>query len=123
MQTHLTVLGAIYTALGAVGLLVAVISVAAIAGGGLISGDSEAIAITSMVSVFVGALVLIPAIPCLIGGVGLLRQAPWARIVVMVLGCVSLLAIPFGTILGIYTIWALTRPEAVALLAEDAMLR
>ena len=123
MQTHLTVLGAIYTALGAIGLMIAAISAVAIAGGGLISGDPKAITVTSMVSVFVGVLLLVPAIPCLIGGVGLIRRAPWARIVVLVLGCVSLLAIPFGTILGAYAIWVLTRPEAVELLSEDEMLR
>ena len=119
MQTHLTVLGGIYTALGSIGLILAIISATAVAGGGLLSGDPEAIRITSRVSAFVGLLLLIPAIPFLIGGIGLLRGAPWSRIVVLVLGFLSLLAIPFGTVLGAYAIWALTRPEAVALLSDD----
>jgi hypothetical protein len=119
MQTHLTVIGAIYTALGAIGLLIAAIAVVAIAGGGMISGESEAITVTSTVSVFVGLLLLIPSVPFVIGGVGLLRGAPWARIVVLVLGCLCLLAIPFGTILGIYTLLTLSKPEAAELLARD----
>jgi hypothetical protein len=117
MRTHLTVIGAIYTALGAIGLLIAAIAVVSIAGGGLISGDSEAIAITSMVSAFVGALLLVPAIPFLIGGIGLLKGAPWARIVVLVLGCLCLIVVPLGTILGVYTILMLSKPEAAELLA------
>ena len=119
MRTHLTVIGAIYTALGAIGLLIAAIAVVAIAGSGLISGDSQAIAVTSTVSAFVGLLVLIPAVPFLIGGIGLLKGAPWARIVVLVLGCLCLLAIPFGTILGIYTILTLSKPEAAELLSAN----
>jgi hypothetical protein len=45
------------------------------------------------------------AAPGIIGGIGLLQHQPWARIVVLVLGFLNLLAVPFGTILGIYTIW------------------
>jgi len=123
MQTHVTIIGAIYTALGAIGLLIATIAVVAIAGGGLISGDPQAIAITSTVSGFVGVLLLAPAVPFVIGGIGLLKGAPWARIVVLVLGCLCLLAIPFGTILGIYTILMLSKPEVAELLSRDDSLR
>jgi hypothetical protein len=123
MQTHLTVIGAIYTALGAIGLAIAAIAVVAIAGGGLISGDPQAIAITSTVSGFVGVLLLIPAVPFLVGGIGLLMGAPWARIVVLVLGCLCLVVIPLGTILGVYTILMLSKPEVAELLAQDDSLR
>jgi hypothetical protein len=123
MQTHLTVIGAIYTALGAIGLAIAAIAVVAIAGGGLISGDPQAIAITSTVSGFVGVLLLIPAVPFLVGGIGLLMGAPWARIVVLVLGCLCLVVIPLGTILGVYTILMLSKPEVAELLAQDDLLR
>ena len=96
--------------------MIATIAAVAIAGGGLISGDLEAIAITSTVSAFVGTLLLVPAIPFFAGGIGLLKGAPWARIVVLVLGCLSLIIIPLGTILGIYTILMLSKPEAAELL-------
>jgi hypothetical protein len=32
----------------------------------------------------------------------------------MVLGALSLLSFPVGTALGVYTLWALTRPDAAA---------
>ena len=43
----------------------------------------------------------------LIAGWGLLERQPWARTLSIVLACFSLLNAPFGTALGIYTLWAL----------------
>ena len=40
-------------------------------------------------------------------GFGLLQKYSWARILALVLGGLSLLDPPFGTALGIYTLWVL----------------
>jgi hypothetical protein len=40
-------------------------------------------------------------------GYGLLTRQPWARVLAMIFGIVSLIKIPFGTALGIYTLWVL----------------
>lgn len=40
-------------------------------------------------------------------GWGLLETRPWARMLAIVLGCCCLIAPPFGTALGIYTLWVL----------------
>jgi len=40
-------------------------------------------------------------------GWGLLQREPWGRTLAIVLGCISLIDIPFGTALGIYTLWVL----------------
>lgn len=40
-------------------------------------------------------------------GIGLLIRHPWARIPALIAGALSLLSIPFGTALGVYTLWAL----------------
>ena len=47
------------------------------------------------------------AAACLAGGVGLLQRAPWARVLVLVMAFVSLINMPLGTALGIYTLWVL----------------
>jgi hypothetical protein len=39
------------------------------------------------------------------------------------LGCLCLVVIPLGTILGVYTILMLSKPEAAELLAHDDSLR
>jgi hypothetical protein len=56
----------------------------------------------------VAILLLAKAALGFIGGWGLLQRERWARIVVLVLAFVSLFTnIPFGTALGIYTMWVL----------------
>jgi hypothetical protein len=40
-------------------------------------------------------------------GWGLMQREPWARILALVLGFVSLFNVPFGTAVGVYTIWVL----------------
>jgi len=55
---------------------------------------------------FVAALYLAPAF---IGGLGLLRGAVWARVVIGALSALLLLAIPVGTLLGGFGLWALAR--------------
>jgi hypothetical protein len=43
----------------------------------------------------------------LIAGWGLMERQPWARMLAIVLGAISLVDVPFGTALGIYTLWVL----------------
>lgn len=60
----------------------------------------------------IGGLILIKALVGFAAGWGLLEREPWARPLTLVLGFVSLLNIPLGTALGIYTIWVLLSPAA-----------
>jgi hypothetical protein len=55
----------------------------------------------------VGALFLAGGLVGLIAGWGLLARQPWARMLAIVLGCINLVDMPFGTALGIYTLWVL----------------
>jgi hypothetical protein len=43
----------------------------------------------------------------LLVGIGLLRRERWARPLALVVGVLMLLKVPFGTALGIYTLWVL----------------
>jgi len=118
MEKHITILGALYIAFGALGALMALIVFAAIVGGGLMSRDMEAVAITAGVGTVVAIFLLLLSLPGIIGGFGLLKRKSWSRILVMILACLNLLNIPFGTALGIYSLWALTRPETPRLLSR-----
>jgi hypothetical protein len=59
-----------------------------------------------------------------IAGWGLLQREPWARIIALVLGFISLFNIPFGTAVGIYSLWVLlpaqSQQEYDALVAARA---
>jgi len=43
---------------------------------------------------------------------GLFERQPWARALGLVLGILALLRFPFGTALGIYTLWVLASEES-----------
>jgi hypothetical protein len=59
-----------------------------------------------------GGLFLAGAVLGLIAGWGLLERQPWARMLAIVLACFSLLSMPFGTALGIYTLVVLLPAKA-----------
>jgi hypothetical protein len=115
MEKHVTVLGVFYIAFSALGLLLAVIVLTAIVGGGIISRDSQAMAITAIVGPAIAFFLVLVSAPGLIGGIYLIKHRPWARILVLVLGFINLIEIPIGTALGIYTIWVLMKNETVDL--------
>src|SRR5262249_43272882 len=113
METHVKVLAALQIALGCISLLGAIVLTVVFLGGvGAIgfSGDPDAMRAMPLVS-FVGtalvALLLVLSLPGIVTGIGLLRLRPWARIVGIVLSLLSLMAIPFGTLVGIYGLWVL----------------
>jgi len=60
----------------------------------------------------VAILVLAKAACGFIAGWGLLHRESWARIITLVLAFISLFHIPFGTAIGIYTLWVLLPAQA-----------
>ena len=50
----------------------------------------------------------------LLAGWGLWERQPWARMLAIVLGVISLVEVPFGTALGIYTLWVLMPAQSEA---------
>lgn len=61
---------------------------------------------------FIGALLFATAVLGILAGWGLLNYRSWARMLAMVLGIIALIHIPFGTALGIYTLWVLLPTES-----------
>ncbi len=56
----------------------------------------------------VGIFSVVKAAGGFLAGWGLLNRQPWARLLAIVLGVISLFFhIPFGTALGVYTLWVL----------------
>lgn len=60
----------------------------------------------------VGIFLLASAVLGLLAGWGLMNYRPWARVLALVLGVISLLHVPLGTALGIYTLWVLLPAES-----------
>jgi hypothetical protein len=125
MESHVKIIAVLHIVLGALGLLGALallLIFGGIATGVMFSqqggGAVLGIPILGGIGLFLFLLVLLLSLPGLIGGIALLRFAPWSRIFMIVLSAIHLLNIPFGTALGIYGIWALTKPETERLFAQ-----
>jgi hypothetical protein len=61
---------------------------------------------------FIGLTFLGGAILSLMAGWGLLERQPWARMLAIVLAVLHLINVPFGTALGVYTLWVLLPAES-----------
>jgi hypothetical protein len=55
----------------------------------------------------IGAFMTVACVAGIAAGWGLIDRRPWARSLAIVLGCLALIDFPFGTALGIYTLWVL----------------
>ena len=109
---HLKVLSILYIAGSALLLLGAAIVFVVFVVGGLFSGEVAPVVASSLFGTALSGFLVLLAIPGILGGVGLLYHREWARILVLVLGFLNLVNFPLGTLLGVYTIWALMRDEA-----------
>jgi hypothetical protein len=119
LDQHVKAASIIQIALGIPGVLAGLFVFFVVSGGGLLSGDPTAIAITGIVAWVIGGLLVVTHIPGIIGGIFMLRGHRWARYVLLVVAALELLDLPIGTAAGIYTLWALLRdpkpePPAVA---------
>jgi hypothetical protein len=61
-----------------------------------------------------GAVFLLVATGGILVGWGLMRHEHWARLTAIVIGILALFHPPFGTALGIYTLWVLVPRDAAA---------
>ena len=119
LDQHVTVLGWVYIAMNALLVLAGLCTAPFIFGGGLISGDSEAFAITTIVAISILGFMFLLALPGILAGWGLLKRKSWARILAIILGILNLPSLPIGTIVGVYTLWVLLQSESSALFNGD----
>ena len=128
MRDHVRILAILNIVMGGIGLLIGAGMLLMFGGIGMLagaanSGDPEAILAFPIMGALGGLIfvvLLIFSAPQIIGGIGLLKMQPWARILRIVLSALSLLSIPIGTALGIYGLWVLLNEETVRLFAAPA---
>jgi hypothetical protein len=105
VDKHLNILGALNVAVGASGLLGAVIVFWSMAGGSLMAAQPGVVLLRTVMGTAIALLITAFSAPTLAAGIGLLQGKPWAPKLALAMGAVNLLNIPFGTPVGIYTIW------------------
>ena len=81
--------------------------------GGFID-DPSAGMILSIIANIVATILVILSFPGIIAGLGLYKRKEWARILTILFSVIGIFNFPFGTAIGIYSIWVLVQPETVA---------
>ena len=112
LQQHVSILGWLYVVSHAIFLAIGAFVLVLLVGIAPVTGDPEPMWILSLVGTSVGLLMAALGLPGLFAGYGLLTRKPWARVLAIVVGILSLLNFPIGAAIGIYTLWVLTQPVA-----------
>ena len=126
METHVKVLGVLNIVSGVLGLCAAFLLTIVFGGvAGLVGADADpdaaiAAPIIGLTGAALVTFVVATSLPAIIIGFGLYRKLPWSRIAGIVISIISLISVPFGTILGIYGLWVLFSKDGQAVFEADA---
>jgi hypothetical protein len=119
------ILNIVWGSMGVIGALVFMLIFGGALGilGAVVPGDGGgagvAIPIVGAIGTVVVSIILITSIPSILAGIGLLRLAPWSRILAIIISALHLANVPFGTALGIYGLWALLSRDTHYLFEAD----
>lgn len=111
MDQHRKVLGILYLVFGGLWAIGALVLLGLFVSGTIHTDNSkEEIAFRVMGTLLVTFLAAMAAIG-ISGGVGMLKRRAWAKVPALITGLVTLLHVPLGTLLGIYTLWFWLQPN------------
>ncbi len=116
MEKHLTVVAALQVGFSLLGIIAAIIVYTVLHNVMQIADEPEVSNVLGVIARYVSLFLLIVSIPGLIGGIGLFMNKSWARILVLIISVLSLLNIPIGTAVAIYSIWVLVQDDTIKLL-------
>ena len=114
MEKHINIVAALQIGLSIFNLLIAflIFTVLKLVGGFV--DDANGATILSLIADIIAIVFIVISIPGLLAGMGLYQRKEWARILTLILSIIELFNFPFGTGIGIYSIWALIQPEVVS---------
>jgi len=129
MGQHVKIIGILHVVLGGMGVLAAVAflalfnGIASIVGTQAQASDAAvAVPVLGGIGGILFVVCLVFSLPSLVGGIALLNMTSWSRVFMLVVSVLYLIHIPIGTALGIYGIWALTKPETQLLFERQQYL-
>jgi hypothetical protein len=130
VRDHVRILAVLNIVLGSIALLIGACLLLFFGGLGVlarVAGHDDpdafvAIPLLGAVGGIIFVALLLFSAPQIIGGIGLLKGQPWARILMIVLSALGLMSIPIGTALGIYGLWVLLNEETARMFAAPAPL-
>lgn len=120
VQRHIQALGILWVVYGAYRALGGILAAAILMGlslpgffgawGGGMQGSPFSFmphAFMGMIGIFIAVVTFLFSAFSFVVGYALINRKPWGRILAIVLAILQLIKIPFGTALGIYTLWVL----------------
>jgi membrane-associated PAP2 superfamily phosphatase len=112
VEQHIKMLGVLwiaYAVFHAIGGMVLLIVSNTIFGRGDYAGEHAAFLHHLLHAI--GMFLLVKAAVCVIAGFGLLERQSWGRTLSLVMAFIALINVPFGTAMGVYTLWVLMSPQ------------
>jgi hypothetical protein len=109
---HIRLLGILWLAVSAFRMLPGIIITTMMESGFPFRGDHDVPPFVPKLLEMMGGMLITMAVVGMIVGVGLLMRKSWARIFAIVVAILGLIDMPFGTALGIYTLWVLLPAES-----------
>jgi hypothetical protein len=71
----------------------------------IVVDEMEIIQLVTILSRFLGGILLLTSIPAIIAGIGFIQEKDWSKVLGLIMGIIYLLFFPIGTLIGIYSIW------------------
>lgn len=67
--------------------------------------DEILLMVSSIIRIVFILLLIFSALPSIIAGIGLLQKKNWGVVIALIAGCISIFSFPFGTAVGVYSIY------------------
>jgi hypothetical protein len=116
MEKHVNLLGILWIVYGALTFFGGFVTFFILLGVSFIPDMGyEAPVILRTVGAGVAIFLFILGIPKIIAGVGLMKRKEWGRILVLIVSFLSILSLPLGTALAIYSFVILVKDETIQL--------
>jgi hypothetical protein len=119
LEQHVPILGWLHIVSNAFFLLIGGFVFLLLTAIGAFAGEPDAVAVLTIVGIFIAGLFLLLGLPGIVAGWGLLKRKPWSRILALVVGILGLVNFPIGTAIGVYTLWVLLHPESTEYFAGE----
>jgi membrane-associated protease RseP (regulator of RpoE activity) len=113
MEKHINIVAALQIGLSVFNLMIAFLIFTVLK---LVVGfvdETAAKTILSVVADVVAIVFIVLSVPGILAGIGLYKRKEWARILSFILSVIEIFSFPFGTAIGIYSIWTLSQPETI----------
>lgn len=109
LTRRIDLVGYLHVGYGALLLLIAAVIILAVTVGAIVLPSLASWVAGAGGSLTAALLLAAIGFPSMIAGVGIIRRASWARMLLIVLSIIDLFSFPLGTALGAYTLWILLK--------------